>query len=137
MNHALRILLLDDDVFMLELLTEMIGGLGYSHVHAHTDARSALRALPDFRPDLLVCDLSLPEMDGIEFLRTVAETGFAGSVILLSGMDSGILRAARTLATAQGLTILGAFSKPLSHTALAELLAAAGARPAPLHGAGK
>lgn len=134
MNHPLRILLLDDDVFMLELLTEMIGSLGYSHVHADTDARSALKALPTFRPDLLICDLSLPEMDGIEFLRTVAEKGFTGSVVLLSGMDSGILRAARTLATAQGLTILGAFSKPLARTALAELLAAAGARSAPLHG---
>lgn len=134
MNYALRILLLDDDVFMLELLKDMIGGLGYSCVRADTEARSALAALPAFRPDLLVCDLSLPEMDGIEFLRAVAEQGFTGSVILLSGMDSGILRAARTLATAQGLTILGACSKPLSRSALAGLLEAAGGGPALLHG---
>lgn len=137
MNDALRIMLLDDDAFMLELLQEMIDGLGYTHVHADSDARSALQALSDFRPDVLICDLSMPEMDGIEFLRTVAEGGFGGSVILLSGMDSGILRAAETLAVAQGLTILGARSKPLTRAALADLLALARGRAAPVHGDGK
>jgi CheY-like chemotaxis protein len=137
MNHALRILLLDDDAFMLDLLADMIHGLGYPHVHADTDARHALKALPVFRPDLLICDLSMPDMDGIEFLRSVAEGGFDGSVILLSGMDSGILRAAEILAMAQGLTILGARSKPLPHAALAELLRVAGDRSAPVHGGAK
>lgn len=122
MNHPLRILLLDDDAFMLEMLADTIAGLGYANVHAETDARTALAALPGFRPDLLVCDLSMPDMDGIEFLRAVAEQGFDGGVILLSGMDSGILRAAQTLAMAQGLTIVGACSKPLSRSALADLL---------------
>jgi CheY-like chemotaxis protein len=137
MNDALRIMLLDDDAFMLELLQDMIGGLGYAHVHADTDARNALRTLPGFRPDVLICDLSMPEMDGIEFLRAVAEGGFGGGVILLSGMDSGILRAAETLAVAQGLTILGARNKPLTRAALADLLARAGGRAAPVHGDGK
>jgi CheY-like chemotaxis protein len=137
MNDALRIMLLDDDAFMLELLQEMIADLGYSHVHADTDARSALQALPRFRPDVLICDLSMPDMDGIEFLRTVAEGGFDGGVILLSGMDSGILRAAEMLAMAQGLAILGARSKPLTRAALADLLAQARGRAAPVHGDGK
>jgi CheY-like chemotaxis protein len=137
MNDALRILLLDDDDFMVEMLSDMIAGLGYGNVHAETDARRALEALPGFRPDLLICDLSMPDMDGIEFLRTVAEQGFDGGVILLSGMDSGILRAAETLATAQGLAILGACSKPLPRARLAELLARAGGGAAAPHGAGK
>jgi CheY-like chemotaxis protein len=134
MNDTLRIQLLDDDVFMLRMLTDMIDDLGYSHVHADTDARSALKTLAAFRPDVLICDLSLPEMDGIEFLRAVAEQGYAGGVILLSGMDSGILRAAEMLAMAQGLTIVGACRKPLSAAALADLLEVAGGGPAPLHG---
>lgn len=137
MNPALRIMLLDDDAFTLDMLQDMIGSLGYSNIHADSDARRALRSLPLFRPDVLICDLSMPEMDGIEFLRTVAEGRFGGSVILLSGMDSGILRAAQTLATAQGLTILGACSKPLAQAALADLLALAGHRAAPVHGDGK
>ena len=122
MDSALRILLLDDDTFMLELLTEMLDGLGYRSVRAESDARVALAGLPDFAPDLLICDLSMPEMDGIEFLRAAAEAKFEGSVVLLSGMDSGILRAAQMLAMAEGLTILGACSKPVARTALGDLL---------------
>jgi len=122
MDTALRILLLDDDTFMLELLTEMLDGLGYTNVRAESDARAALAALPEFAPDLLICDLSMPEMDGIEYLRAAAEANFEGSVVLLSGMDSGILRAAEMLALAQGLTILGACSKPVPRVALADLL---------------
>ena len=122
MNAALKILLLDDDTFMLALLTEMLDGLGYPNVRAESAARAALAALPGFAPDLLICDLSMPEMDGIEFLRAAAEAHFDGSVLLLSGMDSGILRAAEILALAQGLTILGACSKPVARTALADLL---------------
>lgn len=126
MDTALRILLLDDDTFMLELLTEMLDGLGYRNVRAESDARAALAALPAFAPDLLICDLSMPEMDGIEYLRAAAEAKFQGGVVLLSGMDSGILRAAEMLAMAEGLTILGACSKPVSRAALAELLEQAG-----------
>lgn len=122
MDTGFRILLLDDDTFMLELLTEMLDSLGYRNVRAESDARVALAALPGFAPDLLICDLSMPEMDGIEFLRAAAEARFAGSVVLLSGMDSGILRAAEMLAMAEGLTILGAISKPVARAALAALL---------------
>ncbi len=125
MDTSLKILLLDDDAFMLELLTDLVNGLGYDNVRAESDARQALTALPVFQPELLVCDLSMPEMDGIEFLRAAAEIHFRGTVILLSGMDSGILRAAETLAMAQGLTILGACTKPVARAELADLLALA------------
>jgi CheY-like chemotaxis protein len=125
MNAPLHILLLDDDAFMLAILQDMLDSLGDFHVHAATSAREALAMLPRLRADLLICDLSMPEMDGIEFLRTVAGHGYAGQVILLSGMDDGVLRAARLLAMAQGLTILGACHKPLARGELADLLALA------------
>ncbi|GGB97415.1 response regulator [Pseudoduganella buxea] len=140
MDTSLKILLLDDDAFMLELLTDIVNGLGYDNVHGESDARQALTVLPAFQPELLVCDLSMPEMDGIEFLRAAAEIHFRGTVILLSGMDSGILRAAETLAMAQGLTILGACTKPVARAELADLLALATrrARTGPAaHGTGK
>jgi len=119
---ALRILLLDDDSFMLDLLQEMIGDLGPHVVRRETEARRALDALPALAPDLLICDLSMPEMDGIEFLRHAAERHFKGSVLLLSGVNAGVLRAAERLAQAHGLTMLGACPKPLAPAALAELL---------------
>ena len=116
-----HVLLLDDDIFMLSLLADMLADCGRFQVRCESDAKSALGSLAADAPELLVCDLSMPDMDGIEFLRAAAAAGFRGHVMLLSGMDSGVRRAAERLARAQGLNVLGAYKKPIS---LAELQAA-------------
>jgi len=110
----LRVLLVDDDTFMLALLTDMLADLGIDAVRAEADARTALASLAADPPDLLICDLSMPDMDGIEFMQAAAGARYGGSVMLLSGMDEGVRRAAETLARAQGLKVLGAFKKPIS-----------------------
>ena len=119
----LRVLLLDDDAFMLELVHEMLDELGQFEVHAEACAKRALLTLARVQPALLICDLSLPDMDGIEFLHAAAEARFTGCVMLLSGMDDGVRRAAERLARAHGLRVLGAFRKPIGSAALAAALA--------------
>ncbi len=118
-----RVLLLDDDLFALELLEEMIEDLGSYAIACETDARRALQAIAAQPPALLVCDLSMPGMDGIEFLGAAASAGFRGQVMLLSGMDEGVRRAAERLAKAHGLAVLGAFQKPIGIPTLKAALA--------------
>ncbi len=110
----LRVLLLDDDVFMLDVLADMLGQLGGYAVEAESDARRALLGLARYAPDLMICDLSLPDMDGIEFMHAAACAGFHGAVMLLSGMDSGVRQAAEHLARAHGLRVIGAYKKPIT-----------------------
>jgi CheY-like chemotaxis protein len=133
----LRVLLLDDDTFMLDLLADMLCEAGPCAVQCESDARRALASLAADAPDLLLCDLSMPDMDGIEFLHAAAEIGFRGSVMLLSGMDGGVRRSAERLARAHGLQVLGAYKKPISqdelNAALASLLGPAGPGGANLH----
>lgn len=127
----LRVMLLDDDPFMLDVLHGMFDELGTFDVLGETCSRRALRCLPLDAPDLLVCDLSLPEMDGIEFMQAAARSGFSGAVLLLSGLDKGVRNAAERLASAYGLRVVGSFAKPLSLAALrgvVELLGPARAR---------
>ena len=121
----MRILLLDDDSFMLELLAEMIAELGEHTVLRETDGRRALIELRLRPPHLVICDLSMPVMDGIDFLRLAAAQQYAGCMLLLSGADPAVLRTAARLAEAQGLHILDACSKPLGLEALGKLLARA------------
>lgn len=126
---ALRVLLLDDDLFTLELLAEMVASLGPHAVRCETSSVRALDLLRAGGPDLLICDLGLPELDGIELLRMVAEQGYDGAVVLLSGLDQGVLQAAERLAQAHGLDLLDACAKPLARGRLAGLLARAAQRP--------
>lgn len=118
----LRVLLLDDDPFQLSLLEDMLEELGDFHVATANHAKAALAMLQTSPPELMVCDLSMPDMDGIEFLRHVAGEGYNGTVVLLSGMESAVLKAAERLAMAQGLTILGACAKPVSAAELDDLV---------------
>lgn len=124
----MRVLLLDDDSFMLEVLAEMIADLGTHEVRRETDGRRALAELRLRPPELLICDLSMPLMDGIDFLRLAAAQQYGGGVVLLSGVDGAVLKTAARLAEAQGLAILDACAKPLTSDTLAALLARAALR---------
>jgi CheY-like chemotaxis protein len=124
-----RIMLLDDDVFLLDMLADMLRALGQDDIVTESDSQRALLTLRQVEPQLLICDLSMPELDGIEFLHLAAGIGYRGGLILLSGMDDAIRRAAERLGIAHGLRVLGAYQKPLSEASLREALARAGFDP--------
>ena len=107
------VLVLDDDPFMLAMLKDMLECLGVHDVYTEASTRHALSTLAEASPDMLICDLALPDMDGIEFMQVAAERGFRGGVILLSGMDSGVRDAAGELARVLGLRVAGIFRKPI------------------------
>jgi CheY-like chemotaxis protein len=121
----MRILLLDDDAFMLELVADMIAELGDHTVLRETDGRRALIELRLRPPQLVVCDLSMPVMDGIDFLRLAAAQQYQGCVVLLSGVDRAVLNTAARMAQAQGLNVLEACAKPIDAATLAAVIARA------------
>ena len=109
-----RVLVLDDDRFMLDMLKDMLEQIGVRDIYTEASTRHALSTLAEASPDMLICDLALPDMDGIEFLQVAAQRGFGGGVILLSGMDSGVRNAAGELARVLGLRVAGIFRKPIA-----------------------
>ena len=72
--------------------------------------------------DVLILDLFMPGVDGIELLRFLAEERIDASIILMSGKDSPILRSAREMAVELGLTVLGTLKKPFKLVELEEVL---------------
>ena len=124
-KSAIRVMLLDDEPFMLKLIGRLLENLGYAALSSHTNGREALVALagPSGPPDLILLDLNMPEMDGIEFVRHLVEQHYAGSLVLISGEDERMLAAASTLVQAHKIEVLGHLRKPVSPAALAALLA--------------
>lgn len=124
MTADLTALLVDDDEFVLNTVAHLLRQLGVMRVQTATDGGGALRAVaPPGRFDLIVCDLMLPGVDGVEFLRTLAARQTGAALVLISALDESVLRSVALLSRERGLRVLGALRKPVRPEALAELLA--------------
>lgn len=123
----MRILLVDDDAFALKLVRHQLGQLGYTDVEDFADPQEALTRLEadSATVDMILLDLQMPGIDGIEFVRHLARINFAGGVALLSGEDDRILQTAFRLASAHKLSVRGALHKPVTPGQLEVLLGAA------------
>ncbi len=121
---SIRILILDDDPFILKLLSRMLANLGFLSVDCCENGEDALKLLDDVatRPDLILLDLNMPGMDGIEFVRHLVERNYSGSLILVSGEDERMLKTTEKLVQAHQIPILGYLQKPVQPEALREQL---------------
>jgi EAL domain-containing protein (putative c-di-GMP-specific phosphodiesterase class I)/CheY-like chemotaxis protein len=121
----MKILLVDDETFVLKLLSHQLRGFGFSDVVACERATDALAVLESGAGafDLIFCDLQMPAMDGVEFVRQLARMNYAGGLVLISGEDERILQTAEKLSKAHRLNVLGALNKPVSLDQLQQVLA--------------
>lgn len=123
-NTEIRILVLDDELFALKLHAQMLSNLGFTSVstaQSGHDALARMEAEKD-QPDLILLDLGMPVMDGLEFIRRLVDRRFEGRVILVSGEDERVLRTVEKLAEAHHVRILGHLGKPVQQDKLAMLL---------------
>jgi CheY-like chemotaxis protein len=123
-NVANLVLVVDDDEFSREYFAEILADVGVGAVQSLPSGRAALRTLAALPrpPDLLICDLFMPDMDGIEFLDQLSKQGYPGAVMLVSGQDVSMMDIAQQVALANGLNLLGAHTKPVPMAALVAVL---------------
>jgi EAL domain-containing protein (putative c-di-GMP-specific phosphodiesterase class I)/FixJ family two-component response regulator len=120
----LNIAIVDDDPFALRLLARQLSKLGLESVAIFQDGHEGLAHVRASNPpvDLIFCDLDMPEMDGVEFVRHLVRPRYDGGLVLVSGADRRILETATGLARAHGLRVLGALAKPVSLADLEQVL---------------
>lgn len=120
----LRFLIVEDHEFQRTVMQHLLRSLGAEAVHCAEDGRSALRILgdPDRPVDIVISDLSMPGMDGMELLRHLSESGSAVGVILASSLPPQLLAAVANLALAYKVRLLGVVGKPPSASKLMPLI---------------
>jgi len=123
-KSAIRILVLDDESFMLKLLGHVLANLGFIQVTTCDSGCEALAWIDrsNSQPDLILLDLNMPEMDGVEFVRHLVERHFTGSIILVSGEDERMRQTVEKLVRVHKISILGHLHKPVNPTDLSALL---------------
>lgn len=108
-----RLLVIDDDEDVAEFVKDVAEELEFDVAVAndHGQFRNCYDA---FMPTIIVLDLSMPDMDGIEYLRVLGEKECRANVLLLSGFDSRVLKTAVRLGEDKGLVMSGALQKPIA-----------------------
>lgn len=122
---ALNVMIIDDDDFQLEFVAGQLMELGISNI---TTANGGRDGLPIFdtaetKPDLFICDIQMPGIDGFEFIKAMVERNFTGGVILMSGQGAGVLYSAALVTQLSRQNFLGTIEKPVQKEALGNAIA--------------
>lgn len=124
-KSAIKILVLDDEPFMLKLHSQILANLGFIEVTTCDSGCTALELIDSSSspPDMILLDLNMPEMDGMEFVRHLVKRRYLGSLILVSGEDERMQQTVENLVRMHRITILGHLHKPVKPSELSALLA--------------
>jgi EAL domain-containing protein (putative c-di-GMP-specific phosphodiesterase class I)/CheY-like chemotaxis protein len=121
MANPQRILIIDDEPDVGKFVSSAAQAMGIQCA-ATTDAQTFLKKLtPDVT--LILLDLMMPGMDGVELLRQLAKQECKAGIILMSGVGSRVLETAEQLAQTLGLSIVGHLNKPFRLKELQNMLA--------------
>lgn len=109
---AARLLVVDDEPDVRELIVDVGQSVGFEVADAGSfDEFRAV--MGQFDPTLIVLDLNMPETDGVEHLRYLAEQQSRATILLISGFDRRVLESARRLGMSQGLNLGEVLHKPV------------------------
>ena len=118
------VMVVEDHGFQRRMALRLLAEIGVSNVLEAVDGQDALDVLEGCEsvPDILLVDLDLPGMDGIEFISRVAQQRLAHAVALVSALDQALLTTVQGMARAYGLRVIGAIEKPLTAGKLVTLI---------------
>ena len=126
---ALRVMVVEDHGFQRRMALRFLAELGIERTWEAGDGASALALLNTLRgqqgsesPDVVLVDLDMPGMDGVELIEHVARARLAPAVVLVSALDPALLTTVQVMTRAFGLRVIGCIEKPLTVAKLATAL---------------
>lgn len=117
------LLIMDDDRDVSAFFRDVAESVGFA-VSVLNEPASFFDKVAELEPDLIILDLQMPNQDGIQLLRGLAESRCEAKIFIASGLDSRVLTTAEQLGATLGLAIVGTFCKPIELETLKALLEA-------------
>ncbi|WP_320670591.1 response regulator [Patulibacter defluvii] len=120
---AATVLVVEDHDFQRRTMLQILANLGASALLEAADGAGALAVVAGGAvPDVVLCDLDMPGIDGVAFLRELAARGVDAEVVIVSGLEGSRLAAAEQAARAAGVRLRGTITKPLTARRLLAVL---------------
>lgn len=121
--NSTKILILEDHPMTRQMLVLALQGLGYTNIHTADCGKQAFALLKhEGHFDVLICDIQMPGIDGLTFLREAAEIGYIAALIISSAIAPDLRLAIQQLARLTGYQVLGDLGKPFTRDELKVLM---------------
>jgi two-component system, response regulator PdtaR len=117
-GRHLRVLLVEDDAETRGMLRELLEGEAIVVVGEAGNGSEAIVLAEEHEPDVLVMDLRMPIMDGIEATRIIASSHSSTRVVILSSFEDTDLRQAAAEGGASAYVVKGSSSEPILEAVL-------------------
>ena len=125
-NFPQRVLIIDDDPLLCTVLRQFFqsnGSVQVDEARNGWDAQGLMESA-SVPYDLTTLDLSMPDVDGFEFLSYLKKRSFEMRILIISSLPATVIKMAETLADFETLTAIGHLKKPVSAGALQAILQA-------------
>jgi CheY-like chemotaxis protein len=123
-DKNLNVMIIDDDSFQIDFVLDQLAELGIDQVVTANSGTAALAAFDRAKrkPDLLICDIQMPDIDGFAIMKELEDRNYTGGVILMSGHGARVLHSASLVARLARQDFLGTIEKPVQKEELAKAI---------------
>ena len=122
--NRFSVLVVEDSPSQREYMRQLCLAAGVSDISEAHNGHVALEMLQqrETQFDLILCDLEMPDMDGIELLHQLSSIDVRSAIAIVSGREANLIASVELMAKADGLNVIGSLAKPVLFASLQLLL---------------